>query len=140
MDRNRKAGKAQTAAGARPLTHERGGSNRADAAARAARVADDMDAAEFARQLSARSQAAKGLEKDLLHEVPLLYGSAGRLEARGDPGIVLADIHRDEIVRRNGGGMPPYSGTNTSESLPYERAMMVLAILLFIVFSSGILG
>ena len=59
---------------------------------------------EFAASLKRRGQAADGLEQDLLTEVPLLYGSPGQAP-HGDPGIVLAQVHRDELVRRNDGGV-----------------------------------
>jgi hypothetical protein len=87
----------------------------------------------FEANLQGRSRAAKGLERDLLTEVPLLYGSPGRAEPEGDPGIVLAAIHREELIRRNGGGVPPYSNSGTDNALPFERAITVLVFALLLV-------
>ena len=82
----------------------------------------------FAESLKRRRQAAHGLEQDLLTDVPLLYGSAGD----GDPGIVLARVHREELVRRNGGGIPKPSARRSDVVLPFERAMAALAVLAFL--------
>ena len=86
----------------------------------------------FAESLKRRQQAAQGLEKDLLTEVPLLYGSAGG-PAR-DPGIALAQIHREELLRRNGGGASGPSGKRSEVTLPFERIVVALVVLLFFVF------
>jgi len=91
---------------------------------------------EFAKTLKGRRQAALGLEQDLLTEVPLLYGSAGGLP-RGDPGIVLAELHREALLRRNGGGVPNASARPSDVALPFERAMGALAVLLFLFFLFG---
>ena len=56
--------------------------------------------------LKKRGKAAHSLQQDLLTEVPLLYGSPGGMEPQGDPGIVLARLHQEEMQRRNGGGVP----------------------------------
>ncbi|RYD67724.1 MAG: hypothetical protein EOP58_02440 [Sphingomonadales bacterium] len=64
------------------------------------------NAEEFRASLKQRAEAAKGLEKDLLSEVPQLYGAPDQLAPDGDPGISLAKIHREELKRRNGGGVP----------------------------------
>ena len=85
----------------------------------------------FDASLRRRGDAAEGLERDLLTEVPMLYGSPGKLEAEGDPGVVLARIHREELLRRNGGGILS-APSNRSGSLPYERATGALAVLLLL--------
>jgi hypothetical protein len=86
----------------------------------------------FAASLKRRGQAAKGLEQDLLTQVPMLYGSPGSMEPEGDPGILLARIHQEEMLRRNGGGAPPHSRTRSDVALPYERAMLALPLLLLL--------
>lgn len=95
---------------------------------------DAADAERFARSLRQRKRAAEGLEQDILTEVSLLYGSPGSLEADGDPGIALARIHREELVRRNGGGVMRVPGTRSDVALPFERAMTALALFLFLLF------
>jgi hypothetical protein len=90
------------------------------------------DAEGFAENLRQRRQAAKGLEQDLLTKVPLLYGSPGGLEANGDPGIVLARAHRGELVRRHSGGVTKVTGERSEVTLPFERAVTALAVLLFL--------
>jgi hypothetical protein len=94
-----------------------------------ARIQEPKD---FAASLVRREQAAKGLEKDLLTEVPLLYGSPSSMEPHGDPGIVLAHMHQEELLRRNGGGAPPSSRTGSDVSLPFERTTAILAIVLLL--------
>lgn len=91
----------------------------------------------FAARLEQRRRAAQGLEQDLLTEVPLLYGSAGDLP-QGDPGIVLAKAHREELVRRNGGGVLRPSSRRSEVRLPFERLMAALLVLflLFVFFMS----
>lgn len=90
------------------------------------------DSEEFAASLKRRAQAAKGLEKDLLTEVPMLYGSPGPMEPRGDPGILLARAHQVELLQRNGGGVPPASSRRSDVRLPFERTVVVLAVVLFL--------
>jgi hypothetical protein len=90
-------------------------------------------AEDFAESLKRRREAAAGLERDLLTEVPLLYGSPGSLEPNGDPGIVLARVHREELVRRNGGGVTNPSGKRSEVSLPFEELTGAL-ILIFVLF------
>lgn len=87
---------------------------------------------EFAESLKRRRQAAQGLEKDLLTKVPLLYGSPGNLEPGGDPGVVLAKLHREELLRRNGGGVLHPSSRRSDVVLPFERATTALALLLLL--------
>jgi hypothetical protein len=95
-------------------------------------------AAEFAESLERRRQAADELGKDLLNEVPLLYGSPdGGYTPEGDPGIVLARIHREEILRRNGYDVSEASGTKSEVSLPFERTTAALALLLFLIVLFG---
>jgi len=66
----------------------------------------------------------------------LLYGSPGSLEARGDPGITIAEIHREELIRRSGGGVGNMR-PEKPDRLPYENAMMVIAFVagLILLFS-----
>ena len=92
------------------------------------------NAENFAKHLRRRGQAAKGLEEDLLTEVPLLYGSPGSIEPDGDPGIALARAHLEELVRRNGGDAKQASGERSDVALPYEGAVTALAILLLLFF------
>lgn len=92
---------------------------------------------EFAASLKRRGQAAQSLERDLLTEVPLLYGSPGSLEPRGDPGIVLTKIHQEELTRRNGGGVFRSSSKRSDVSLPFERITAALAVLLFLLLVFG---
>jgi hypothetical protein len=101
------------------------------------------DAEAFAESLNRRRQAAHGLERDLLTEVPLLYGSPGGAPdgpPQGDPGIVLARVHREVLLRRNGGGIPARSGRRSDAVLPFERATVALAFLVFLFLMAGKLG
>ena len=98
----------------------------------------DKDAAVFAESLKQRGEAARGLQEDLLHEVPLLYGSAGSAP-QGDPGIVLAKLHRERMVGRNGGGIPETPEGRSHALLPFERTITVLVILILLVQFSGVL-
>lgn len=96
-----------------------------------AEFASDSEAREtFVEDLQQRGQAAQGLQKDLLTEVPLLYGSPASLEPDGDPGVVLARIHRDQMLRRNGGGVATSSAGETPAALPFEHGMIWLVLLL----------
>ncbi|MDQ3077678.1 MAG: hypothetical protein M3Q83_02425, partial [Pseudomonadota bacterium] len=85
-----------------------------------------VGAEEFAESLKQRQQAAQGLEKDLLAEVPLLYGSPGSIEPHGDPGVVIAQAHRTDMLRRNGGGALNASLIPDEVTLPFERTIEVL--------------
>jgi len=87
------------------------------------------DAQAFAESLERRARAARGLEHDLLTDVPMLYGSPDGWPAGQDPGIEIARLHREELLRKNGGGIPPSSGSSSGERLPFEGAMAVLVIL-----------
>jgi len=89
---------------------------------------------EFAASLKHRREAASGLEQDLLTKVPLLYGSVGGLEPQGDPGVLLAQTHREEMLRRNGGGILGSSSNRSEAVLPFERITTALAILIFLLF------
>lgn len=106
-------------------------------AGRSGMVAAEDEHRQFVESLKRRGQAAEGLRNDLLTEVPLLYGTPGSLEARGDPGIVLAEIHREDLVRRNGGGVAT-GRAEGRETLPYETMTMAIAIVvgLVLLFSS----
>jgi hypothetical protein len=85
----------------------------------------------FARSLKHRHEAARGVEQELLTNVPLLYGSPGEA---GDPGIVLARAHREDMLRRHGSSFPRASGSRSEVRLPFERATGALAILLSLLF------
>jgi hypothetical protein len=87
---------------------------------------------DFAASLKRRGEAAQGLERDLLTQVPLLYGSPGSMEPEGDPGILLARIHQEELQRRNGGGVFSSSRTRSDVELPFERTISMLAVLIFL--------
>ena len=97
-----------------------------------------MDSETFSHTLEERRKAAEGLEHDLLTDVPMLYGSPDKFAANGDAGIVLGAIHREELQRRNGGGMPYSSSRKPSDnSLPFEHAVgaiALLSVLLCIIF------
>ena len=95
------------------------------------------NAEEFAANLKARRQAAHGLEQDLLTKVPLLYGTPDSLAPRGDPGVVLAQAHQHELLRRNGGGVLNRSSRRSDVALPFEGTVGALAILLFLYFLLG---
>jgi hypothetical protein len=90
--------------------------------------ASPVDAEAFEASLKRRGRAAKGLEQDLLTEVPMLYGSPGRGEPEGDPGIILARIHQEELLRRHGGGVPPGTRKRSDVALPFERTMLILPL------------
>lgn len=100
----------------------------------AADAAFPDDPKAFAENLKRRRQAAQGLEQELLTNVPLLYGSPGQMEADGDPGIVLAQFHREDMLRRNGGSPLQAVGKRSDVVLPFERATAALAILLCLFF------
>lgn len=95
-------------------------------------MSSSEDADAFRASLKQRAEAAKGLERDLLTEVPQLYGSPDRLAPNGDPGIALARIHRDEMQRRNGGGVPVSTSKRTDATLPFERTLYVFAIIFLV--------
>lgn len=96
-----------------------------------------VSAQEFADSLKHRQQAAQGLEKDLLTDVPLLYGSPGCMEPNGDPGLMIAKAHRTDMLRRNSGGALKASGTPNEVRLPFERTMEVLAVAIFLLILFG---
>lgn len=93
------------------------------------------NAEDFAASLRRRDQAARGLEKDLLTEVPLLYGSPGSMEPQGDPGIVIARLHQEELQRRNDGGLPPSKRARSDVLLPFERATAILPFVLLLLLA-----
>ena len=96
--------------------------------------ASPKDAAEFAASMDRRRTAADGLEGDLLNDVPMLYGSPdGGYTPYGDPGVILARIHREDMLRRNGYDVSDASGPYSEVSLPFERATAAVAILLFLI-------
>lgn len=89
----------------------------------------DSGSREFEALLEGRRKAAEGLASDLLTEVPLLYGTPGTLEPHGDPGIVIAQAHQKELVRRNGGGTYSSKRSRSDVALPFERTVTCLAVL-----------
>lgn len=95
----------------------------------AADAIQPRDPQAFADSLKRRHQAAEGLERELLTNVPLLYGSPGEA---GDPGIVLARAHREDMLRRNGGSASQASGRRSEIVLPWERATVALLMLLWL--------
>ena len=88
----------------------------------------------FGASLKRRRRAAQGLEQDLLTRVPLLYGSPDVAAPGGDPGVVLAKAHQEDLLRRNGGGILPRSKRGSDVALPFERLTAALAILLCLLF------
>jgi hypothetical protein len=54
---------------------------------------------------------------------------------RGDPGIELSRIHREEMLRRNGVDAFKASGTRSEVRLPFERAVKVLVWILIVCFA-----
>lgn len=88
----------------------------------------DGDAEAFAAQLRQRAEAARKVEQGLLTEVPMLYGSAGPNEPEGDPGIVIARLHREELLRRSG-AMPLSRTEEPPVRLPYERFLIAIGFI-----------
>ena len=97
---------------------------------RCATVTAPENADEFRASLRQRAEAAKGLEKDFLSEVPLLYGGPDSMAPDGDPGTRLARIHRDDLKRRNGGGVPNSATKRSEVALPFDRGMLILGLIL----------
>ena len=97
--------------------------------------APPKDAAEFIKSLDQRRQAQDRLEQDLLSEMPLLYGLPGEVglhdprDGPGDPGITLARIHREDMLRRNGVDAFSASGDRSEVRLPFERTVIWLMFL-----------
>jgi hypothetical protein len=103
------------------------------------RIAGDSlptNAAEFVESLDRRRQAQDRLEQDLLNDVPLLYGLPGEVgfhdprDGPGDPGIIIARIHREDMLRRNGVDAFSASGESAEVRLPFERTVIWLMFLL----------
>jgi hypothetical protein len=69
-----------------------------------------------------RSRAAQGLQKDLLHEVPMLYGQNNLWGAD----VAIGKIHREGMVRKNGGGLPPGVPATSKAKLPMEDLVFFL--------------
>lgn len=93
------------------------------------------EAAAFAADLARRAAAAKGLQTDLLTHVPLLYGSPDAHAPGGDPSTVLARLHREDLLRRNGGGVPSSCSDREPPRLPYERVLLALGVILGVVLA-----
>ncbi len=87
---------------------------------------------QFTLSLMNRRKSADGLERDLRKKVPMLYGSPwfggrfGRHAGVRDPGIEIAKLHREAMVAKNGGGLPPGVGPTATPKLPYERKVIIL--------------
>jgi hypothetical protein len=96
----------------------------------------DGDGDAFAEHLRQRAEAAQKVEQGLLTEVPMLYGSPGPHEPEGDPGILIARLHRGELLRRSG-AMPVVRAGEPPERLPYERFLIVLGFVLEAVYFFG---
>ncbi len=94
------------------------------------RDGQESDAEAFKASLDRRLKASQALQKDLLNEVPMLYGSPGAGMPGGDPGIALAEIHRENLRRRNGIERPNGPENEESVMLPYERFVAAIAIIL----------
>jgi len=94
------------------------------------------EARAFRESLEQRQRASEALQKDLLNEVPMLYGSPYRsptgLPVIRDPGIELARIHRKELLRRNGVKGSDSSKDRSAVALPFEGLVLALALLIFI--------
>ena len=84
---------------------------------------------QFELSIRNRKRSADGLQDDLLHEVPLLYGEGGYR----DQDIALGAIHREAMLRKNGGGLPPGSPSTANARLPFER-MLLFGLLLWMLF------
>ena len=95
----------------------------------------DEDPKEFAESVKRREQAADALEDDLLNDVPMMYGPPGAtfLPPSPDPGIVLGRIHREDMLRKNGYDVSDASGTTSEVSLPFERSIGALLIVLMLI-------
>jgi hypothetical protein len=97
------------------------------------------NAREFTESLERRRQAQDRLEQDLLNDVPLLYGLPGDVglhdprDGPGDPGIMLARIHREDMLRRNGVDAFSASGDRSEVRLPFERTVIWLMFLVLAV-------
>ncbi|WP_156442797.1 MULTISPECIES: hypothetical protein [unclassified Sphingomonas] len=61
--------------------------------------------------------------------MPQLYGAPNRLAPQGDTGIPLAKIHRDELKRRNGGGVPESATKRSDVQLPFERVLPIFGLI-----------
>lgn len=91
---------------------------------------------ELIASLEQRRQTAQGLEQDLLTDVPLLYGSPGRT-SEGDPGRVLARLHREKLLRRHGRDVPTSRRRRSDVSLPFERTTVAIIVLFFVLYAFG---
>lgn len=89
----------------------------------------DKNADAFVDHLRQRAEAAEKLEHGLLTEVPMLYGSPGRHAPEGDPGIVIARLHREELLRRSG-ALPFWRSERRPTRLPYERFVIAIVLVL----------
>ncbi len=76
----------------------------------------------YIASLARRSAAAKGLEKDILREVPMLNGLDGDKEG------VLADAHRRGMLARNSGGVHGDYSKREIPRLPYEWVLVAVVI------------
>ncbi len=96
----------------------------------------ENDADAFAAHLRQRAEAAQKLEQGLLTEVPMLYGSPGHHASAGDPGIVIARLHREELLRRSS-AMPVTRCEEPPAPLPYERFLIAVCVVLELLYFFG---
>ena len=102
------------------------------------------DAEDLADSLKRREQAADALEDDLLNDVPMLYGPSAGLPYPTSPvpDILIGRIHREEMLRKNGYDVSDASGTPSEVSLPFERPIgaLVILLVLIVLFSNATQG
>lgn len=96
----------------------------------------ENEADAFAAHLRQRGEAAQKLEQGLRTEVPMLYGSPGQHAPEGDPGIVIARLHREELLRRSG-GMPVSRSEKPPAPLPFERFLIAFCVILELLYFFG---
>lgn len=78
-----------------------------------------------------RSRAAKGLQKDLLKEVPMLYGKPD-IRYNWRPDEQIGSMHREGLVRKNGGGLPPGIPATSNAKLPMENMLYFFVFMYFV--------
>lgn len=96
----------------------------------------DNGADAFAAHLRHRAEAAQKLEQGLLTDVPMLYGSPGPHEPEGDPGIVIARLHREALLGRSG-AMSVSRSEEPPARLPYERFLIAFGVVLELLYFFG---
>lgn len=86
----------------------------------------------FLADLKHRRRAASAMEREILTEVPLLYGEAGCHEPKGDPGIVLAELHAADRAQRHGSGLPRQTECPDRIWISLDK-LFAMATLLFVI-------